>query len=58
MSAQTLRAIPPGGQIPACQHEGFYSATTRYDPRAGVLRFVLVCDGCGSEVQESLPLAA
>jgi hypothetical protein len=37
---------------PACRHEGFHSATTRYDRRAGVLCFVLVCEGCSGEVQE------
>jgi hypothetical protein len=35
-----------------CRHDGFHSATSRYDRTAGVLRFVLVCDGCGGEVQE------
>jgi hypothetical protein len=38
--------------LPACRHDAFHSATSRYDRRAGVLRFVLMCDGCGSEVRE------
>jgi hypothetical protein len=35
-----------------CRHEGFYSGTTRYDHRSRVLRFVLVCEGCGTEMRE------
>jgi hypothetical protein len=38
--------------LPACRHDGYRSASSRYDQRAGVLRFVLVCDGCGANVQE------
>jgi hypothetical protein len=44
--AQALRSLP------ACRHDGFHTATSRYDRRAGVLRFMLVCDGCGAEVHE------
>jgi hypothetical protein len=52
MSARKLRAIPPARKTRACRHKGFYAATTRYDRRAGVMCFVLVCEGCGAEVQE------
>jgi hypothetical protein len=38
--------------LPACRHDGFHSATSRYERQAGVLRFVLVCDSCGSEVRQ------
>jgi hypothetical protein len=38
--------------LPACAHEGFHSATSRYDRRAGLLRFLTVCDCCGAEVRE------
>jgi hypothetical protein len=41
-----------GASLPVCRHDGFYSATSRYERQAGVLRFVLVCDGCGCEVRE------
>jgi hypothetical protein len=40
-----------------CDHHGFHSATTRYHRRAGVLRFVLVCDRCGREVEEVTRIA-
>jgi hypothetical protein len=43
---------PPKSSVPDCQHDGFHSATSRYDRRAGVLRFMVVCDGCGAEVHE------
>jgi hypothetical protein len=39
--------------LPLCMHDGFYTATSRYDHRAGLLRFVLICDGCGSELREA-----
>jgi len=35
-----------------CRHDGLRSATTHYDHGSGVLRFLLVCDKCGAEVQE------
>jgi hypothetical protein len=38
--------------LPACRHGGLHSATSRYDRSSGVLSFMLVCDGCGAEVQE------
>jgi hypothetical protein len=38
--------------LPLCMHDGFHSATSRYDHRTGLLRFVLICDGCGSELRE------
>jgi hypothetical protein len=42
----------PLRSLPGCRHDGFHSATSCYDRTAGVLRFMLVCDGCGAEVQE------
>jgi hypothetical protein len=38
--------------LPGCRHDGFHSATSCYDRRAGVLRFMLICDGCGAQVRE------
>ena len=35
-----------------CRHDGFYSGTGRYDRPSGALRFILVCDCCGAEMQE------
>ena len=44
---------PPSIQsLPGCRHDGFHSATSRYDRGAGVLRFTLICDGCGAPVRE------
>jgi C4-type Zn-finger protein len=39
-------------RVPMCRHEGFYTATSHYDHRSGVLRFMLVCDACGAEVKD------
>jgi hypothetical protein len=51
--AQQRRGRAQGPQrLPACRHDGFHSATSRYERQAAVLRFVLVCDSCGSEVRE------
>jgi hypothetical protein len=44
--------VSPRRTTAQCEHEGFHSATTRYDRGAGVLRFVLTCDRCGATVQE------
>jgi hypothetical protein len=35
-----------------CDHEAFHTATSRYAPDRGVLRYVEVCDACGAEVRE------
>jgi len=39
--------------LPLCMHDGFHTATSRYDHRVGLLRFVLTCDSCGSELREA-----
>jgi hypothetical protein len=39
--------------LPLCMHDGFHSATSHYDHRTGLLRFVMICDGCGSELREA-----
>ena len=35
-----------------CNHSGYYTPTTRYDRYRRELRFFLVCDGCGTSVDE------
>ena len=35
-----------------CRHEGFYSGEGRYSKEAEEIRYVLVCDDCGQEVQQ------
>jgi hypothetical protein len=52
MSTRRLRNIRLARKIPACRHEGFHSATSHYDRRAAELRFLLVCDACGAQLQE------
>ena len=37
---------------PACDHDGFYTGTTRYHTHSKLLRFLLVCDSCGREMRE------
>ena len=38
--------------MPSCDHAGFHSGQGRYDAKAGVLRYVVVCDACDAEVRE------
>ena len=35
-----------------CQHAGYYSGLGVYARDAKLLRYVLVCDECGEEMQE------
>lgn len=35
-----------------CLHDGFHTPTSRYDHGCGVMRFVLMCDACGAELQD------
>jgi hypothetical protein len=35
-----------------CRHDGFHSGQGRYVAETQTLRYVLVCDGCGSELRE------
>ena len=35
-----------------CEHVGFHTGQGRYDPTAGRLRYVLICDACEAEVKE------
>ena len=37
---------------PACDHQGFHSGQARYSHSAGRLRYVIVCDGCMTELRE------
>jgi hypothetical protein len=37
-----------------CSHSGFYSGVGTYARESQTLRYVLVCDGCGEEMQEIL----
>lgn len=58
MSARTLRTIRfRGRKTASCEHNGYHSATSRYDRQAGMLCFLLVCDSCGAEVQEVTHIA-
>jgi hypothetical protein len=35
-----------------CEHQGFYSGEGRYSMEAEELRYVLICDDCGEEMQQ------
>ena len=35
-----------------CQHSGYYSGMGMYSRDSRSLRYVLVCDDCGEEMQE------
>jgi hypothetical protein len=35
-----------------CTHDGFHSGQGRYIPATGRLRYVVICDDCGSELRE------
>jgi hypothetical protein len=37
-----------------CTHSGYYSGLGLYSKDARMLRYVLVCDECGEEMQEIL----
>jgi hypothetical protein len=37
-----------------CAHSGYYSAVGLYSKDARMLRYVLICDDCGEEMQEIL----
>jgi hypothetical protein len=37
-----------------CPHSGFYSGVGIYSHELQRLRYVLICDGCGEEMQEVL----
>lgn len=37
-----------------CQHSGFYSGVGVYSQESRTLRYVLICDECGEEMQEIL----
>jgi hypothetical protein len=38
--------------MPNCHHDGFHSGQGRYDHQTESLRYVVVCDGCESEIRE------
>jgi hypothetical protein len=35
-----------------CDHDGFHSGQGRYSAETQTLRYVVICDGCGSELRE------
>jgi hypothetical protein len=35
-----------------CTHDGFHSGQGRYIRATGRLRYVVICDDCGSELRE------
>ena len=35
-----------------CRHDGYYSGLGMYSQESETIRYVLVCDDCGSEVRE------
>jgi len=35
-----------------CHHDGFHSGQGRYDQQTECLRYVVICDGCKSEIRE------
>jgi hypothetical protein len=37
-----------------CAHSGYYSGVGLYSKDARMLRYVLICDECGEEMQEIL----
>jgi len=37
-----------------CAHSGYYSGVGLYSRDARMLRYVLICDDCGEEMQEIL----
>jgi hypothetical protein len=42
-----------GGAIAQmCDHHGFHSGEGRYDANAHMLRYVVVCDACRTELRE------
>jgi hypothetical protein len=41
-----------GSSISSCQHAGYYSGLGRYSQDSQSLRYVLICDDCGVEMQE------
>ena len=36
----------------SCDHDGFHTGQGRYDPPAGRLRYVMVCEDCHQEIGE------
>jgi hypothetical protein len=36
----------------ACSHDGFHSGQGRYTAETQTLRYVVICDSCGSELRE------
>jgi hypothetical protein len=40
------------GSVTSCSHSGYYSGRGLYARESRVLRYVLVCDECGKEMQE------
>jgi len=50
MEAERMNSKSQGG----CAHSGYYSGLGLYSKDARMLRYVLVCDECGEEMQEVL----
>jgi hypothetical protein len=46
------RISDQGGATNRCRHTGYYSGLGVYVMESRTLRYVLVCDDCGEEMQE------
>jgi hypothetical protein len=42
----------PGHRAGPCRHDGFHSGVGLYLHDAQLLRYVLICDDCGTEIKE------
>jgi hypothetical protein len=38
--------------MPGCTHDSFHSGQGRYSAETQMLRYVVTCDACGSEMRE------
>jgi hypothetical protein len=48
--------VPVDAAGQSCRHSSYYSPVGRYSKQSKRLRYVLVCDDCGSEMGEVLVL--
>lgn len=49
-----FESMAQGSSITNCQHAGYYSGLGMYAKESQALRYVLICDDCGAEMQEVL----
>jgi hypothetical protein len=52
MAEGAFRSSDDGRAGSGCRHDGYYSGVGLYARDAHMLRYVLVCDGCGAEMKE------